>query len=682
MTPPRTVRRTLPLLSTHRDGSRQAATCHWKCGNACSQPVPNTSTNDYFGDVVGASRRSVLKTGGAAAALVGVSGAMAAGTAAPAAAAGAGARKAPFGFEPITPVPAATDEVVVPDGFQWAPIIAWGDPVLAGAPAFDFENQTAAAQAGQMGYNNDYVGVLRNGSTNAAVLVTNNEYTNNNLMFHGYSSPDAMTDEQVRITLMAHGMTVVELTRRDPNSRWSYTKGAPLNRRITAETPFAITGAARGHELMRTSADPKGEIALGTIGNCAGGTTPWGTVLSGEENFNSYFTQPDGAGDDLVGRGAERYGLAGGSSAQHDWDRFDRRWDLTREPNEAHRFGWIVEVNPFDPTSTPRKLTALGRFKHEGANVTINADGKCVAYMGDDERFDYMYKFVSKGTYVEGDLENNMRLLEEGDLYVAKFVGDGTADGEHDGTGRWLPLVVDGESKVEGMSVAEVLVFTRLAADAVGPTKMDRPEDVEVNPVNGRVYVALTNNSQRGSTFPVDEANPVASSMVRSSLDAPLTRASGNRNGYVLEMTPGHGGHAGRTFTWDLMLVCGDPHAPETWFAGFPKQLVSPISCPDNVAFDAVGNLWVSTDGNALGSNDGLFRVPVDGPSRGHVQQFLTVPLGAETCGPLVTDDQQAVLVAVQHPGEVDGASFESPASTWPHTHAWPRPGVVVVRRS
>src|SRR5690606_38964115 len=157
----------------------------------------------------------------------------------------------------------------------------------------------------------------------------------------------------------------------------------------------------------------------------------------------------------------------------------------------------------------------------------------------------------------------------------------------------------------------------------------------------------------------------------RSSLDAPLTRASGNRNGYVLEMTPGHGGHTGRTFTWDLMLVCGDPHAPETWFAGFPKQLVSPISCPDNVAFDAVGNLWVSTDGNALGSNDGLFRVPVDGPSRGHVQQFLTVPLGAETCGPLVTDDQQSVLVAVQHPGEVDGASFESPASTWPHTHAW-----------
>ncbi|WP_277454347.1 PhoX family phosphatase [Janibacter sp. DB-40] len=661
MTPPRTVRTTLPLLTTHRDGSRQAATCHWKCGNACSQPVPNTSTNEYFGDVVGASRRSVLKTGGAAAALVGVSGAVSAGTAPPAAA--AGARKAPFGFQPITPVPAGTDEVVVPDGFQWAPIIAWGDPVLAGAPAFDFENQTAAAQAGQMGYNNDYVGVLRNGSTNAAVLVTNNEYTNNNLMFHGYSSPDAMTDEQVKITLMAHGMTVVELTRRDPNSRWSYTKGAPLNRRITAETPFAITGAARGHELMRTSADPKGEIALGTIGNCAGGTTPWGTVLSGEENFNSYFTQPDGAAGDLIGRGAERYGLAGGSSAQHDWDRFDRRWDLTREPNEAHRFGWIVEVNPFDPTSTPRKLTALGRLKHEGANVTINADGKCVAYMGDDERFDYMYKFVSKGTYVEGDLENNMRLLEEGDLYVAKFVGDGTADGEHDGTGRWLPLVVDGESKVEGMSVAEVLIFTRLAADAVGPTKMDRPEDVEVNPINGRVYAALTNNSRR-APGEVDEVNPRAE----------------NKHGQVLELTAPGGDHTASDFAWKLVLVCGDPADPQTYFNGYDPSEVSSISCPDNVAFDGSGNLWVATDGNNLGNCDGMYLMPLEGEHKGHLQQFLSVPAYAECAGPLIEWDDKVIFAAVQHPGEADGATTTNVASTFPYKgNTQPRPAVIMV---
>ena len=655
---PRNDRTMLPLLSGHRDGSRQAATCFWKCGDACSQPVPNTSTNDYFGDVVGASRRSVLKAGGATAALVGVSGAVAAGTATPAAA----AKKSPFGFEPITPVPASTDEVIVPEGFQWAPIIAWGDPVLAGAPAFDFDNQSDAAQAGQMGYNNDYVGVLRNGSANSAVLVTNNEYTNNNLMFHDYTDAASMTDEQVRITLMAHGMTVVEMSRRDPNSRWTYTKGAPLNRRITAETPFAVVGPARGHDLMRTSADPKGEVALGTIGNCAGGTTPWGTILSGEENFNYYFTQPDSAGADLVGRGAKRYGLAGGNAAQHNWDRFDSRWDLTREPNEAHRFGWIVEVNPFDPTSTPRKLTALGRFKHEGANVTINADGRCVAYMGDDERFDYMYKFVSKGTYVEGDLANNMTLLEEGDLYVAKFVGDG-ATAEHDGSGEWLPLVVDGESKVAGMSVAEVLIFTRLAADMVGPTKMDRPEDVEVNPVNGRVYAALTNNSRR-TPSQVDPANPRAN----------------NKHGQILEITAPGGDHTADDFLWKLVLVCGDPSDPQTYFNGYDRSEVSSISCPDNVAFDGEGNLWIATDGNNLGNCDGMYVMPLEGEHKGHLQQFLSVPAYSECAGPLIEWDDRVIFAAVQHPGEADGATTTKVASTFPYKgNSQPRPAIIMV---
>ena len=657
---PRSNRTMLPLLSTHRDGSRQAATCHWKCGNACSQPVPNISTNDYFGDVVGASRRSVLKAGGATAALVGVSAAAVAGTATPAAA--AGAKKAPFGFTPIEPVPAATDKVIVPEGFQWAPIIAWGDPILADAPAFDFDNQTAAAQAGQMGYNNDYVGVLRNGSNNSAVLVTNNEYTNNDLMFHGYTDAESMTDEQVKITLMAHGMTVVEMSRRDPNSKWTYLKGAALNRRITAETPFAVVGAARGHELLRTSADPKGETVLGTIGNCAGGTTPWGTILSGEENFNYYFTQPDVPGEGIVGEGAARYGLAGGNSAQHDWDRFDSRWDLTQEPNEAHRFGWVVEVNPFDPTSTPRKLTALGRLKHEGANVTINADGKCVAYMGDDERFDYMYKFVSKGTYVEGDLENNMGLLEEGDLYVAKFRGDGAADGEHDGTGQWLPLVVDGTSAIEGMTHEEVLIFTRLAADKAGATKMDRPEDVEVNPVNGRVYAALTNNSRRAPSE-VDEVNPRAN----------------NKHGQILEITAPAGDHTATEFVWKLVLVCGDPADPQTYFNGYDPSEVSSISCPDNVAFDGSGNLWISTDGNSLGNCDGLYLMPLEGEFKGYLQQFQSVPAYSECSGPIIEWDDKVIFTAVQHPGEADGASTTNVASTFPYKgNTQPRPAIIM----
>jgi secreted PhoX family phosphatase len=232
------------------------------------------------------------------------------------------------------------------------------------------------------------------------------------------------------------------------------------------------------------------------------------------------------------------------------------------------------------------------------------------------------------------------------------------------------------------MSVAEVLIFTRLAADKMAPTKMDRPEDVEPNPVNGKVYAALTNNSNRGSSSqPVDEANPLASSMVRSAPGAALTSASGNRNGYVLELTPGGGDHAATAFTWDLMLVCGDPAAPETYFAGYPKAAVSPISCPDNVAFDTTGNLWISTDGNVIGSHDGIFRVPVTGPERGHVQQFVSMPRGAEACGPLVADNSRSLFFAVQHPGEIDGATFENQASTWPHTDPFPRPSVVVAYR-
>ncbi|MCW4602257.1 PhoX family phosphatase [Janibacter hoylei] len=663
MTPPRNDRTLLPLAAGHRDGGRSAATCLWKCNDACSKPVPNTSDNEYFGDVVAASRRSVLKAGGAAAALAGLTTAAGTALAEPAVAAPGPGKTAPFGFTGIDPVNAGTDEVVVPEGFRWAPIIAWGDPVLAGAPAFDFDHQTAAAQAGQMGYNCDYVGVLRNGSANQAVLVVNNEYTNNELMFHGYTDAASLTDDQVQITMNAHGMTVVEMTRKNANSKWVYTKAAPLNRRITAETPFELVGPVRGSDLVKTSADPAGTTPLGTFGNCAGGTTPWGTILSGEENFNGYFTQPAAPSDDLAGEAAARYGLAGGSAAQHNWDRLDDRFDLTKEPNEAHRHGWIVEVNPFEPDAKPRKLSALGRFKHEGANVVVAGDGRVVVYMGDDERFDYMYKFVSAATYVEGDAAANRTLLDEGDLYVAKFTGNGTGDGLHDGTGEWLPLVVDGESQVDGMSLEEVLVFTRLAADKVGPTKMDRPEDVEVNLVNGRVYAALTNNSKR-APGQVDEANPRAE----------------NKHGQVLEITPRSGDHTVTGFDWKLVLICGDPSDPETYFNGYDKSQVSPISCPDNVAFDSSGNLWISTDGNALGHCDGMYLMPLEGEHTGHLQQFLSVPAFSECCGPLIEWDDRVVFAAIQHPGEDDGASTTNVRSRFPYTgNTQPRPAVIMV---
>jgi secreted PhoX family phosphatase len=574
--------------------------------------------------------------------------------------------------------PNNADDVTVPDGYRADVVIGWGDAVLPGAPAFDVHRQTPAAAATQFGYNNDYVGVLPDGR-NRALLVCNHEYTDEVLMFPTGEYDDATVKQ---IAMASHGMSVVEIQKGDAAGSWSQVpvRRTTRNRRIHVGTRFHLDGPAVGDARLRTSADPKGRVVLGTLNNCAGGTTPWGTVLSGEENFNAYF---DGTPDSRYAESYARYGISGSGRG---WSEVDPRFDLGREPHEPFRFGWIVEVDPYDPRSTPRKHTMLGRFKHEGANVALAADGRAVVYMGDDERGDYIYMFVSRDTMDRRPgtraRRRNQQLLTAGTLYVARFTGDGTEDGEYDGTGEWIPLCSDTESHVDGMSVADVLVDTRLAADKVAPTRMDRPEDIEPNPVNGKVYCALTNNSRRGTTFPVDEPNPLATSMTRSSPGGPLVESTGNRNGYVLEITP-DADHTSVTFTWNLMLVCGDPEAPETYFAGFPKEQVSPISCPDNVAFDAVGNLWISTDGNALASNDGLFRVPVTGAERGHVEQFLTVPVGAETCGPLITDRDRSVWVAVQHPGEVDGATFENQASTWPHTGAdYPRPSVVVAYRA
>jgi secreted PhoX family phosphatase len=350
-------------------------------------------------------------------------------------------------------------------------------------------------------------------------------------------------------------------------------------------------------------------------------------------------------------------------------------------PNEPNRFGWIVELDPSDPHSTPVKHTALGRFKHEGATVVVNGDGHVVAYMGDDERFDYVYRFVSRDTIRRGggkrDRGHNMGLLSAGDLSVARFTGDGLADGLSDGAGEWIPLTRGGRSVVPGFTTEEVLVYTRLAADAVQPTKMDRPEDVEPNPVNGFVYIACTNNTDRGKpgTEGPTEPNP-----------RPL-----NKDGHVVEVRPDDGDHTAETFTWNLILVCGDPATAGTYFGGWSGP-VSPLSCPDNLAFDGEGALWVSTDGQpgALQLNDGLFKVPVAGPERGRVQQFLAVPRDAETCGPVIHDRDGSVFVAVQHPGE-DG-SWAAPRSAFPDyvpagtgpapgDFAGPRPSVVQISR-
>lgn len=414
----------------------------------------------------------------------------------------------------------------------------------------------------------------------------------------------------------------------------------------------------------------------GTFGNCSGSTTPWGTVLSGEENFDGYFVA------DSAAFGSRRYGLKNKPSV-YGWEAIEPRFDATQPDYaaEPHRFGYIVELDPHDPESIPRKHTALGRFKHEGANVRVDHDGTVAAYMGDDERFEYLYKFVARKKYRRGSSaaarRHNLRLLTEGDLYVARFSRSQQPGNDNLGQGAWIPLTQNGKSAVPGMTHQEVLVFTRAAADRVKATPMDRCEDVQPSPRTGKVYVVCTNNRDRGEDGKPgpDAANP----------------REINKNGHIIEITERNDRAGATSFSWDLFLVCGDADQAGTYFGGW-KGPVAPISCPDNLAFDSVGNLWIATDWapGSISKADGLFRVPLEGDKRGHLVQFLAVPYQAETCGPVIHDRDGSVFISVQHPGEEgswDGqlSYFPDyvPAGAEPAAGAWrgPRPSVVQVTR-
>ncbi|GAA4934452.1 PhoX family protein [Streptomonospora halophila] len=672
-------RRSLPLLG-QLGGGRSRQTCRFRCGDACFHDAPNTSDNTYFGEVAATalSRRNMLRAGavgaGATAAAAGLGGL------APALADNHRGRGNPrLRFEGLQP--GTSDAVEIPDGYEQRVVVRWGDPVLPDAPEFDFTAQTAEAQAKQFGYNCDFVGFQPLGR-DRGLLWVNHEYTNEALMFEGYTDGNDADPEQIRIAMAAHGGSVVEI-RREFEGRgrgrgrrtggWRLSRGRRrFNRRITASTPMELTGPAAGDELLRTEADSEGIRVLGMLNNCAGGTTPWGTILTCEENYNQYFVGGEDVPEEAKPALA-RYGIATESDTRADnrrFDRVDERFDLSRHPNEANRFGYVVEIDPYDPDSTPKKHTMLGRIKHEGANIRITRDGRVAVYMGDDERFDYIYKFVSERRYRRGSRRGNSRVLESGTLYVAKLRGDSPekefdgsgklpSDGAFDGWGEWIPLASHKESFVEGFTVAEVLVHTRLAADKAGATKMDRPEDIEASPVTGKIYCALTNNSAR-EPGQADEPNP----------------RGPNRYGHILEITERHNDAAATRFRWDVPIVCGDPEDPATYFAGFDKSEVTAVSSPDNLTFDGHGNLWISTDGMAWG-NDGLFAVPVEGRHKGHLTMFARVPNGAECCGPLITEDQKTVFIAPQHPG--DGGSYEEPQSTWPDREGFPRPSVVSI---
>lgn len=558
-----------------------------------------------------------------------------------------------------------TDTHQVAKGYRADVLIRWGDPIVKGdAAAFDIAAQSEASQTAQFGYNCDFIGFypLPAGSTASdhGLLAVNHEYTNAELMFDGMTEDDAfekVTAEQSAIEIAAHGMSIVEVKKTD--GRWTMVADSAFNRRITGSTPMSIAGPAAGHDLLRTAADATSTQVLGMLNNCAGGVTPWGTVLTAEENFNGYFNG-DGAGTPNEAEFA-RYGVG---ESWYGWWRHIDRFDTAKEPNEPHRFGWMVEIDPYDPTMIPVKRTALGRFKHEGGSIVVNGDGRAVVYMGDDERFDYVYRFVSAGTFNPDDRAANFGLLDEGTLSVARFNDDGTLD--------WLPLVY-GEGKLTAengfASQADILINTRLAADLIEPTPMDRPEDIEASPTSGHVFVMLTNNSKR-KIDQIDAANP----------------RFDNTAGHILEMVPpGEAGavdHAADRFAWEVFIVAGDPVFGSTIY-GKGTTANGWFACPDNCAFDPKGRLWISTDqGGAqkkFGIGDGIFGMDTDGDGRAISRRLFTVPRDAEMCGPCFTPDGTTLFVAVQHPGE--GGTRAEPTTRWPDFDAAmpPRPSVVAI---
>jgi secreted PhoX family phosphatase len=584
-----------------------------------------------------------------------------------------------FGFKELSSTP--TDNAEVAEGYDADVLIRWGDPVLAEAPAFDPYAQTAAGQARQFGYNNDYLGYFplpgAAEPSGHGLLCINHEYTNEELMFPGLGRQDTggplgrakafsgMTPELAAIEMMAHGGSVVEIRRQ--GGKWGVVANSRYARRITATTEMEITGPAAGHPRMRTKADPAGRKVLGMLNNCAGGRTPWGTWVTCEENVNGYFSGTLGP-DHPERRNFQRMGIPG---RWMNWADYHDRFDIVKEPNEANRFGWVVEIDPLDPTSVPKKRTALGRFKHEGAAGITARGGQYVIYSGDDERFDYVYKFVSEGR-VSGDRARDMTLLENGTLFVARYNADGTGD--------WLPLVFGQGPLTEANGFAgqaDVLIEARRAGDLLGATRMDRPEDVEANPKTDKVYVMLTNNNRRKA----DEVNPA-------------NPRADNRFGHIVEMLPDGRDHAAARFTWDILVRCGDPAVAAvgaTFNAATSKD--GWFGMPDNCAIDADGRLWVATDGNfpsRTGRNDGVWAMETEGAARGTAKLFFKCPYGAELCGPEFTPDGETFFVALQHPGEADPedpnaapATFENPSTRWPDfkPDMPPRPAVVAITR-
>ena len=592
----------------------------------------NPSTEPTIGEVI-ISRRTVLK-GMAASSAFGLIGC---GTM------GAGSSSDPA----FTEVPRSTGEgIQVPPGYKAQVLLRQGDPIKAGAPEYNPATQTGPQQEQQFGTDPDFISFmplpLGSKSSTRGLLGVNHENHRAAICFPG--NPKQLTQQQAEVQVAAQGFSITEIARE--GNQWRVVKDSRYNRRISGNAPMRIAGPAAGHERMRTNADPTGTRSFGTLNNCAGGTTPWGTMLTAEENIQNYFTGDAGKGPEAAAR--KRYNISG-KGRYADWGRYFDRFNLDKEPNEPNRFGWIVEIDPYDPNHTSVKRTALGRAAHECATHAISHDNRIAIYSGDDARMEFVYKFVTQDKFDPKNREANRDLLDRGTLYVARF--------EANGKMRWLPLV-HGQGPLTAAngfnSQADVVIEARRAGTLLGATPMDRPEDVEPNPLTGNIYVVMTFNERR-TAAQVDVANPRAE----------------NKWGHIIEIVPPRVNdkpdHAATDCDWGFFIVGGDPSKPEqrARYANAPSAN-GWVAAPDNVAFDPKGRIWISTDGqeDAAGFNDSLYAAPTSGEKRGATRCFFTAPDGAEVCGPEFTPDGKTLFLAIQHPGE--GSTFDKPSTRWP----------------
>jgi secreted PhoX family phosphatase len=614
--------------------------------------VTNTSGNTPFSEILGVTlkRRSVLRGGalGAAAFFTG-------GTAFSAT---AEAQTLLGSWESIPT--SYADKVVVPDGYTAQPFIPWGTPIVPSGPEFKQDaSNTGAEQEQQLGMGHDGIRYfpLRNrvrGTSASGLLALNHEYTVDKQLFTDGTAN--WTKDKTRKSQAAHGVTIVEV-HKGFNGKWN-TAESSFARRIHVNTPTQLTGPAAGHRLLQTEQDKSGMYPVGILNQCGNGYTPWGTYLTTEENFNGYFYEQTGGSapgiDEEQAAINARYGV-GGTGFGYLWATTDDRFRADKTPREPNRFGWIVEIDPYAPDSKPLKRSALGRFKHEGAAFATGAGGQAVVYMGDDQRFDYIYKFVSNGAWAT-ERSAGRSPLDDGTLYVARF--------DANGTGTWLPLVQGtGPLTAENgfADQGDVLIKARMAADALGATPMDRAEWTTVHPTTGEVFCTLTNNTRRTEA---NAANPRAS----------------NPWGHIIKWKEPE--PAATTFSWDIFLFAG----PGDGAAGSDIDAEDQFGSPDGLWIDDNGRMWIQTDGRQPdGSNNQMLMAD---PATREIKRFLVGPVDCEVTGVTMTPDSRTMFINIQHPGDGGfgpdaGPDNPTQTSSWPdgENAGRPRPATVVIQR-